>query len=60
MLSVFPLDVSDEIWDVIESVSESFLPTLVHCYMLDKSICHFRVFGAILSLFTLFLMENPV
>ena len=25
MLSFFPLDVSDEIWDVIESVSEGFL-----------------------------------
>ena len=25
MLSVFALDVSDEIWDIIESVSEGFL-----------------------------------
>ena len=25
VLSVFPLDVLDEIWDVIESVSEGFL-----------------------------------
>ena len=25
MLSVFPLDALDEIWDVIESVSEEFL-----------------------------------
>ena len=25
MLSVFPLDVLDEIWDLIESVSEGFL-----------------------------------
>ena len=25
MLSFFPLDVLDEIWDVIESVSEEFL-----------------------------------
>ena len=25
MLSLFPLDVLDEIWDVIESVSEGFL-----------------------------------
>ena len=25
MLSFFPLDVLDEIWDVIESVSEGFL-----------------------------------
>ena len=25
VLSFFPLDVSDEIWDLIESVSEGFL-----------------------------------
>ena len=25
----FPLDVLDEIWDLIESVSEGFLPTLL-------------------------------
>ena len=25
---VFPRDVLDEIWDLIESVSEDFLPTL--------------------------------
>ena len=25
MLSIFPLDVLDEMWDVIESVSEGFL-----------------------------------
>ena len=29
VLSFFPLDVLDEIWDLIESVSEEFLPTLV-------------------------------
>ena len=28
MLSFFPRDVLDEIWDLIESVSEGFLPTL--------------------------------
>ena len=28
MLSFFPLDVLDEIWDVIESVSEEFLTCL--------------------------------
>ena len=28
MLSFFPLDVLDEIWDLIESVSGDFLPTL--------------------------------
>ena len=28
MLSFFPLDVLGDIWDLIESVSEGFLPTL--------------------------------
>ena len=28
VLSFLPLDVLDEIWDLIESVSEGFLPTL--------------------------------
>ena len=28
MLSFFPRDVLDEIWDLIESVSEGFLPNL--------------------------------
>ena len=28
VLSFFPLDVLDEIWDLIESVPEGFLPTL--------------------------------
>ena len=26
---LFPLDVLDEIWDLIESVSEGFFPTLI-------------------------------
>ena len=30
MLSFFPLDGLDEIWDVIESVLRDFLPTLLH------------------------------
>ena len=29
MLSFFPRDVLDEIWNLIESVSEVFLPTLI-------------------------------
>ena len=33
MLSFFPQDVFDEIWDLIESVSEVFLPTLTHSYL---------------------------
>ena len=28
VLSIFPLDVLDEIWDLIESVLRDFLPTL--------------------------------
>ena len=30
VLSFFPRDVLDEIWDLIESVSEGFLPTLTN------------------------------
>ena len=30
MLSFFPLDVLDDIWDLIESVSEVFLTLLLH------------------------------
>ena len=44
VLSFFPLDVLDEIWDVIESVSEgflsySFLPTRLcfHCKLAKTS-----------------------
>ena len=29
VLSFFPLDVFDGIWDLIESVSEDFLPTFI-------------------------------
>ena len=32
MLSFFPLDVLDEIWDVIESVSEGFLTYSCVCF----------------------------
>ena len=31
MLSFVPRDVLDEIWDLIESVSESFLPSRIPC-----------------------------
>ena len=31
VLSVFPLDVLDEIWDLIESVSEGFLTYSIYC-----------------------------
>ena len=33
MLSFFPLDVLDKIWDVIESVSEGFLTYFYHVSM---------------------------
>ena len=36
VLSFFPLDVLDEIWDLIESVSEGFLPTLTSPYKRSK------------------------
>ena len=45
VLSFFPLDVLDEIWDVTESVSEIFLPILVniaafrHSLALAFNIC---------------------
>ena len=35
VLSFFPLDVLDEIWDLIESVSEGFLT--YSCYLTDLS-----------------------
>ena len=33
---------------------------LYHCYILDKSICHFRGCQVNFVAFILFLMENPV
>ena len=59
VLSFFPLDVLDEIWDLIESVSEGFLPTLknktglFHCLKIslqNKSILARRSY--ILQTFT--------
>ena len=46
VLSFFPLDVLDEIWDFIESVSEGFLTyssIYVHCVYLSRAVrqsCH--------------------
>ena len=37
VLSFFPLDVFDEIWDLIESVSEGFL---TYCYKISLIIVH--------------------
>ena len=37
MLSLFPLDVLDEIWDLIESVSEGFLTYSWSCLLLGHS-----------------------
>ena len=39
VLSFFPLDVLDGIWDLIESVLRDFLPTLLH---FEQSV--YRVF----------------
>ena len=36
VLSFFPLDVLDEIWDVIESVSEGFFYLIIQKYGNDK------------------------
>ena len=42
VLSFFPLDVLDEIWDLIESVSDGFLiPTLTEAEGTGKSWLHF-------------------
>ena len=39
VLSFFPLDVLDEIWDLIESVSEGFLTySYILCFVLTKYI----------------------
>ena len=51
MLSFFPLDVLDEIWDVIESVSEGFLTySLIQIKLLHLplSVCY-RVYPQGLS-----------
>ena len=40
MLSFFPLDVLDEIWDVIESVLRDFLPTLPVVALLKIGVVH--------------------
>ena len=44
--------------DVCTLLTIVFTGKLFHCYMLDKSICHFRGVGS--GLLLLFLMENPV
>ena len=42
VLSLFPLDVLDEIWDLIESVSEGFLTyTLTNFNQWFLRYCHF-------------------
>ena len=38
VLSSFPLDVLDEIWDLIESVSEGFLTTLLLIYSIIYTV----------------------
>ena len=40
VLSFFPLDVLDEIWDLIESVSEGFLTCFGSLVILDVARCY--------------------
>ena len=48
VLSFFPLDVLDEIWDLIESVSEGFLTSAFSDF---KSYCGFSIAGAGYTIF---------
>ena len=43
MLSFFPLDVLDEIWDLIESVSEGLL--VYSCYFCESSCLFYLIFN---------------
>ena len=36
VLSFFPLDVLDEIWDLLSQFLRDFLPTLEYCYCWSK------------------------
>ena len=45
MLLFFPLDVSDEIWDVVESVSEGFLTYSCTQNVLRKSQANLLIYG---------------
>ena len=47
MLSFFPLDVLDEIWDVIESISEGFLPTLMPWLEFKSMIRLYKCFACL-------------
>ena len=51
VLSFFPLDVLDEIWDVIESVSEGFLT--FSCVIENQAHCSYS--SGYLSIFLSFL-----
>ena len=44
VLSFLPLDVLDEIWDVIESVSERFL--IYSCYFCESSFLFYLSFNS--------------
>ena len=49
VLSFFPLDVLDEIWDLIESVSEGFLTYSIEANMVFYLSCMIRRFKGINS-----------
>ena len=57
MLSFFPLDVLDEIWDLIESVSEGFL---TYCFKYRESIINtiFRTKRCLIILSSVLLIAN--
>ena len=62
MLSFFPLDVLDEIWDLIESVSEGFLPTIVNRDWVNHQVCrlshHIYIIAMPLYRMIIFLLIN--
>ena len=51
VLSFFPLDVLDEIWDLIESVSEGFLTYSFKTYI-STSNSKYRIFNSLFSKYT--------
>ena len=57
MLSFFPLDVLDDIWDLIESVSEGFL---IYSFKYRESIINtiFRTKRCLIILSSVFLIAN--
>ena len=59
MLAFLPLDVLDEIWDHIESVSEGFLPTLPPLYVRRVHLS-FKGSDLFCGFKSILFIENPV